>query len=579
MDDIQNCVQDAVYGDALDGGASKPRERLAIPPSNFDFEAYKKKHNLETGQDIFGCPLGAYLLNKYLKARDDKSAQVLVDIDELLAGGHVTKKAASAVMAKNTSSKLLDTSSVDDEINKLDNNNYRGLKKLIQSKFQEAIAEASTKYYKEFQASPAYNRFLNVHWALTKPLDLDSIIQYRDLGRGAFGAVAGCAIAFTGKMFAIKIMNRKQIKGKKALKLTINEKMVLAALGDNPSQFCIYLRHSFYDANHLYFILPLLSGGDLNFHLKEAEGRKFDKARAQFYTLEVAKGLMHLHKMGYVYRDMKPENVLLATDGHACISDLGLAAKLKRLKSNPDELLLKGRAGTPGYWPPEMLSGGKGPDGEKLEKLPYDVTCDYWSLACMLYEMLTGYCPYTALNTKRFKKDFVKDHDGNVIEFESGAGSRDKVTKNWRVLYCNAFDDVTTDLLDSIFKKDRKKRLGFNAKEFMKHDYFKKWYKLDGWKHSGEKIVWDAVFPSTFTAPWTPSKTEINAADQGDIENRNNEQDWNSVVLDAKDDPKQFYYSSLIPYQRDICPILDMEDNGELDHLTGGRKKGCCIVQ
>jgi len=419
MDDIQNCVQDAVYGDALEGGAPKPRERLPTPSDGFDFEKYKKDNKLTTGEQIFGCPLGGYLLNKYLTKKGDRAAEVIVAVDELI-GGHVTKEKSLEVLNKHVETKtVVDIKKMVKAVEAMEDFDFKKISKYMRKSYKDLIAKASSTYYKEFEASPEYTRFLNVHWALAQPLSLSNIVQYRDLGRGAFGAVAGCGISFTGQMFAIKIMNRKQIKGKKALKLTISEKNVLAALGDNPTPFCIFLRHSFFDKDHLYFILPLLSGGDLSFHLKEAEDRKFSPARAQFYTIEVAKGLMHLHTMGFVYRDMKPENVLLSETGHACISDLGLAAKLRKSKST-GEYILKGRAGTPGYWPPEMLSGGTDENGKKLEKEPYDKTTDFWSLACMLYEMLSGYCPFTPLNTKRFKAESVKNLEGEVVAFESG---------------------------------------------------------------------------------------------------------------------------------------------------------------
>ena len=82
---------------------------------------------------------------------------------------------------------------------------------------------------------------------------------------------AGC-LTYTGKLYAVKCMNKKLIKGKKALKLIKSERDILKSLGDDPSPFVISLKYAFEDTNNFYLVLPLLSGGDLSFHLKELGG-------------------------------------------------------------------------------------------------------------------------------------------------------------------------------------------------------------------------------------------------------------------------------------------------------------------
>ena len=89
----------------------------------------------------------------------------------------------------------------------------------------------------------------------------------------------------------------------------------------------------------------IMTGGDLAFHLSNE--RRFNVTRTRFYAAQVLLGLEHLHGLGIVYRDLKPQNILLGEDGNCAITDLGLAVELTPT--------LTGRCGTRGYWAPEML--------------------------------------------------------------------------------------------------------------------------------------------------------------------------------------------------------------------------------
>lgn len=90
--------------------------------------------------------------------------------------------------------------------------------------------------------------------------------------------------------------------------------------------------------------LPKINpGGDLKFHIYNMGGEPgFEMARARFYAAEVVCGLEHLHQQGIVYRDCKPENILLDDHGHVRISDLGLAVEI------PEGEMVRGRVGTVG---------------------------------------------------------------------------------------------------------------------------------------------------------------------------------------------------------------------------------------
>ncbi len=154
----------------------------------------------------------------------------------------------------------------------------------------------------------------------------------------------------------------------------MTNEMHMLALMDSP--FVLGLDYSFHDQEKAYIVFKMLTGGDLRFHQKMVDANRFETRRARFYAAEVLLGLQSLHSKGIVYRDLKPANVLLDGDGHAVISDLGLATKLHPQKK------LRERAGTAGYWAPEIVS-----------KSGTYYTSDYWSFGIMLYYMLVGKRP------------------------------------------------------------------------------------------------------------------------------------------------------------------------------------------
>ena len=169
-----------------------------------------------------------------------------------------------------------------------------------------------------------------------------------------------------------------------------NERRMLKSVH---SPFVLHLQASLNDAEKLYLFTDICLGGDLSHHLKQQQSRRFHYARARFYAAQIVLGLEHMHKRNIVYRDLKPSNILLDSEGNAKISDLGLSLKL------PKEGILRHVAGTAGYWAPEIVS-----------KLGTTVTSDYWSLGVMLYEMLCGHRPKlrTDIYAKR-GKELAKD--------------------------------------------------------------------------------------------------------------------------------------------------------------------------
>jgi len=90
------------------------------------------------------------------------------------------------------------------------------------------------------------------------------------------------------------------------------------------------MKYSFQDTQNLYIVMDFFPGGDL-FSILEKE-QDLDEDAVRFYLAEIAAGLHDLHQLGFVHRDVKPENVLIAQSGHIRLVDFGVAARVKNGK-------------------------------------------------------------------------------------------------------------------------------------------------------------------------------------------------------------------------------------------------------
>lgn len=196
------------------------------------------------------------------------------------------------------------------------------------------------------------------------------------MGKGGFGKVNVVMKKGTDKLFAMKRMEKAKVIQKQShVRLVWTEREIMSKVS---SPFLVHLEHSFQDAAELFFIMPFMRGGDLRYHLRQKRVLREDEAR--FYACEIMLGLEELHRMNIIYRDLKPDNVLLDLEGHARLSDFGVSVQV----SARERFSVKGkRAGTPGYMSPEMLAGHR-----------YGAPSDVWSYGATLYELLHGCRPY-----------------------------------------------------------------------------------------------------------------------------------------------------------------------------------------
>jgi len=152
----------------------------------------------------------------------------------------------------------------------------------------------------------------------------------------------------SGKIYAMKVLNKKTIIERNELEHTKAEKSILQKLCH---PFLVNLNYSFQTPDKLYFIMDYVNGGELFYHLQK--DKKFTEDRVRFYCAEIVLGLEYLHNTGVLYRDLKPENILLTGDGHICMTDFGIS-KEGLLKEDDRTATF---CGTPEYLAPEVLEG------------------------------------------------------------------------------------------------------------------------------------------------------------------------------------------------------------------------------
>jgi len=202
-----------------------------------------------------------------------------------------------------------------------------------------------------------------------KPANMLEVEPTKFLGAGAFANVFMCRNRKTGELLAMKCILKSLALKKNKHRQVKAEKAALEAC----EHHCIIsLFATFSDEQHVYLLMELALGGEL-FALIEEMG-SLDERDARFYAASVTLALEHLHSKGFIFRDMKPENLLLNSGGNLKLCDLGLAKKAERAWT---------LVGTPQYLAPEVLRGEGATNA-----------VDWWGLGVLVFEMLCGALPF-----------------------------------------------------------------------------------------------------------------------------------------------------------------------------------------
>jgi len=190
------------------------------------------------------------------------------------------------------------------------------------------------------------------------------------LGVGAFGRVTLVIDHENKTSYALKAISKLHVVRNKQSAQIMDEKKVLERLN---SIFVVNLNATYQDEWFLYFLLDVCLGGEL-FTIHRKAG-SFDEATARFYAGCVVEGFTHIHSHNFVYRDLKPENLVLDNQGYLKITDFGLA---KFIDQNTFTM-----CGTPDYLAPEIITG-KG----------HGLAVDWWALGVFIFELVASHAPF-----------------------------------------------------------------------------------------------------------------------------------------------------------------------------------------
>ena len=208
----------------------------------------------------------------------------------------------------------------------------------------------------------------------------------KTLGRGYFGRVFLVEKKDTKELYALKVISKLDIIKRNFFENLKSEKRIMQKVS-NP--FIVNLDYCFASTSYVFFAMKFKQGGELYHHLRKAT--RFTEPVAKFYAAQILEGLAYLHSQNIIYRDMKPENILLDENGNACLADFGISKILDKGESTASFV------GTPEYVAPEVI----------LQK-GHNKSVDIWCFGILLYEMVIGLPPFYNKNQNTMLNWIVK---------------------------------------------------------------------------------------------------------------------------------------------------------------------------
>ncbi len=256
------------------------------------------------------------------------------------------------------------------------------------------------------------------------------------------------------------VLDKGELKRRNQVEHTNTEKNILSQYSH---PFIVKLYYSFQNHEKLYMCLEYLHGGEMFQHLKEA--KRFPETLARFFLSEVILALEFLHSKDIIYRDIKPENILVGADGHLKLTDFGLS-KEGITSAGGKAMGTKTRTfcGTPDYLAPEIIKG-----------ISHGKAVDWWGVGVLLFEMLVGHPPFTGTNHKELYQHIVSDE----------------------VLFPDFVQPAARSLLRGLLCKEPENRLGSKStSEIKNHEFF-----------SG--LDWQMVYDKKIEPPFKPAAVDV----------------------------------------------------------------------
>ncbi|XP_031417361.1 cGMP-dependent protein kinase 1 isoform X2 [Clupea harengus] len=311
------------------------------------------------------------------------------------------------------------------------------------------LDDVTTKGYEDTGAKAKYEAE-NAFYSNLKLADFNIVDT---LGVGGFGRVELVQLkSEETKTFAMKILKKRHIVDTRQQEHIRSEKQIMQ---EAHSDSIVRLYRTFKDSKYLYMLMEACLGGELWTILRDRGS--FEDATTRFYTGCVVEAFAYLHSKGIIYRDLKPENLILDHRGYAKLVDFGFAKKIGFGKKTWTF------CGTPEYVAPEIILN-KG----------HDISADYWSLGILMYELLTGSPPFSGPDPMKTYNIILRGID--MIEFPK------KITKN------------AGNLIKKLCRDNPSERLG-NLKNGVKDIQKHKWFEGFNWEGLRKMTLIPPIIP------------------------------------------------------------------------------------
>ncbi len=291
-------------------------------------------------------------------------------------------------------------------------------------------------------------------------LKISDFTKIKVLGRGAFGQVFLVKLNANDKLYAMKTLDKKKVRlGNQEIPTKVERDLMVKV----NCPFIVNIKFAFQDSDNLYITTEFMQGGDMFFHMHKEKDRNkimscgnFSEEKTRFYIVELICAIEFLHKNKMLYRDLKPENIMVDVSGHIKLTDFGLSKIIQKDKEKAYTI-----CGTPKYLAPEILSS----EG-------YDDAVDWWSLGCVMYEMMVGIVPFRLPKGAQLSEDLYKK----------------------KVVFPDFISPDAKDLISQLLVVKPKKRLGYGpdgAEKIKGHAWFK-------------GINWEKAWKQELNPPYVP---------------------------------------------------------------------------